>query len=196
MMSTRGVSKGQSPGRVPKRPRSERPPPTPIVGDEAAQQTVGGRRGASVAAEATPPPPVRLPAQACVDGVPRQVRPHEKAMLIRLDERVVIPTLDERAAAAVSTVERFHVSGVQVLHPARQRRLAGEHQQVVVIRHLAVVVDLPRVPFRRQQESAIKAQTVEAVEEEHFPPSRTLGDVKDAARELQARFTGHGDDRR
>ena len=112
-------------------------------------------------------------------------------MLARLNQARLVPTLNESASPAVSEVELLNVLRREELHAERQRRLRGLDEEMHVVRHVAVPVQLPRGALHSDPEESVEGQVVCLVDEENFAPRRPLSDVEDSVRNVDAKRAWH-----
>ncbi len=112
-------------------------------------------------------------------------------MLARLNEAGFVPSLDESASSAVTGVELLDVLRRQELHAQRERGLRCLDEQVHVVGHMAVRVQLPPSALRGDSQKSIERQMVYRIDEEDLVARRPLRDVEDTIRDVDAGRARH-----
>ena len=112
-------------------------------------------------------------------------------MLPRLDETGFVPTLDESASPTVAEVELLDVLRREELHAERQRRVRSLEEQMHVVRHVAVRVQLPPGALDCDPQKSVERRVVCCVDEEDLVPCRALRDVEDTVRNVDAERARH-----
>jgi hypothetical protein len=112
--------------------------------------------------------------------------------LLRIDQRRSVAALPERTCAAVTIVEVPHVPASERLHHAswRTRVLRGD-EQMRVIRHEHVRVDLATRTLADVQKCREKALAVVVVDEARAPVVPPLEHMQYVTRKYDARWTWH-----
>jgi hypothetical protein len=91
----------------------------------------------------------------------------------------------------MDVVERLRVDPLQVLDPARDVRFGRLDDEMEVIRHQAVEVELPPAAPHDLPQEAGEQLAIEVVEEDRRSVDAARGDVVDAAGDLWARRARH-----
>ena len=112
-------------------------------------------------------------------------------MLARLHETGLVPPLNESASSTVSKVELLNVLRHEELHAERERRLGRLEEEMHVVRHVAVPVQLPFGALHSDSEKPVERGVICRVDEEDFVACGTLRDVKDAVLDMNPRRARH-----
>ena len=105
----------------------------------AASEPVGGEAAPAVVACGFD--------HAGAEGVGLDVAEDRQEVVVVLDDGALESTLPDVAAAVVAAVVALGVGDEQALHDPADRRLQGPDQQVDVVGHEAVAVELERPPL-------------------------------------------------
>jgi hypothetical protein len=114
-----------------------------------------------------------------------------------LELRVVVDRLrpvapaKEVVTALMAAVEAARVVAVQVAHPEIQVRLAGFHDEVVVVAHQAVAVDPPPIAARYAREQVQEDDAVLAVAVDRHAGVAARCDVVVRPGEDRSQRSGH-----
>jgi hypothetical protein len=99
--------------------------------------------------------------------------------------------LEQMADAAVASVEGRGVQPVQPLHPLRQRRLPALDDQMEVVAHQAVGVQLPGAAVGDAKQELDEEPPIVVVHEDRAPVDATRGQVVDAVGKGRTPWTRH-----
>jgi hypothetical protein len=112
-------------------------------------------------------------------------------VLIVANQARLEAALEQMARAAVAGVEAGGVQPVQPLHPFRQRRLPALDDQVEVIAHQAVGVQLPVMTIGDAEQEVDEEPPVLVVHEDQAPVDAARRQVVDAVGEGQPPWPWH-----
>jgi hypothetical protein len=104
---------------------------------------------------------------------------------LALDQRGPEAALDDVSFVSVPPVEPGAVASVEVLHPRRDVRLGRREQQVEVVRHQHVAVQLPAVPLPRDLEQLQKPLAIPVVVKQRQLPHTATDDVVNPSSNLR-----------
>jgi hypothetical protein len=96
-----------------------------------------------------------------------------------------------RASPAVSEVEFLNVLRREELHTERERRLRGLDEEMHMVRHVAIPVQLPPSALHGDPEKSVEGQVVCRIDEEDFVSRRPLCDVEDSVGNVDAERARH-----
>ena len=123
--------------------------------------------------------------------VQREVAHQLAEVLVGLDDFGVEPSFEEVAAQAIPVVESPRIERVQVTHAGGDGRLGGLHQQVEVVVHQAVAVEIPAVPDDRPPEQLHERPTVDVGQVDELPAVAAHRQVADGVGDLRSQWSGH-----
>ena len=116
---------------------------------------------------------------AGAEGVGLDVAEDRQEVVVVLDDGALEPALPDVAAAVVAAVVALGVGDEQALHDPADRRLAGADQQMDVVGHEAVAVELERLPLLQVGEGLEEGGVVVVVEEDRCAVVAAVDDVVD-----------------
>jgi len=91
----------------------------------------------------------RISNHARADRIEDGVAPHLVQIILLVDENPLVAALEKMPNALVSLVEDANVFAVQPMHPLGERAERRLDDEMVVIRHQAILVETPSEPFHR-----------------------------------------------
>jgi hypothetical protein len=138
------------------------------------------------------PRPVRdAPAEPGTDGIRANVAAGVLQVVVVGDQARLEAALEQMADPTVAGVEARRVQAVQALHPLRERRLTALDDQVEVVPHQAVNVQLPGELLGDAEQHVDEEVPVIVVHEDRAPVDTARRQVVDAVRERRAQRARH-----
>ena len=112
-------------------------------------------------------------------------------MRVPLHENGVEAALQEMTHARMAPVEALRVDAVQLAHPARERRLGGLEEEMVVVAHQHVGVEAPTVGPDDAREHGEELAPVGVVAEDRAALVAAGRDVPEGTCVLEAERAAH-----
>ena len=114
-------------------------------------------------------------------------------MIVVLDDGALESTLPDVAAAVVAAVVALGVGDEQALHDPADRSLQGADQQVDVVGHQAIAIELERPPLLQVGERFEERGVILVVEEDRGAVVAAVDDMVDESVTDRSKWSGHGD---
>ena len=160
-----------------------------LVFGQWVQQLI--RLAQAVAGEAAPAVVARRFDHAGAEGVGLDVAEDRQQMVVVLNDGALEPTLPDVAAAVVASVVALGVGDEQALHDPADRGLQGANQQVHVIGHEAIAIELERPALLQVADRLQECLVIPVVEEDRCAVVAAIDDVVDETVADRSKWSGH-----
>ena len=127
-----------------------------------------------------------------IDGVSGQVARCREEISVVVDHRVVEPAAEHRAFEAMDRNHVLSESGIEMAHCPAEVSLDASNQQVIVVGHQAVGVNLLTKSFLGFAEQRQKVVRIKRASKQRVVSVRVGSDVMPRTGVVESGFPGHG----